>query len=73
LRTELVALVQALRGLDLFKKPGVAETIDFARALQVLAAQSLSIEMVMQLLGVLLKVQDDIALASEALPSLLAD
>jgi hypothetical protein len=39
----------------------------------VLAAQSLSIEMVMQLLGVLLKVQDDIALASEALPSLLAD
>ena len=73
LRTELVALVQALRGLDLFKKPGVAETIDFARALQVLAAQSLSIEMVRQLLGVLLKVQDDIALASEALPSLLAD
>jgi MoxR-like ATPase len=73
LRTGLVALVQALRGLDLFKKPGVAETIDFARALQVLAAQSLSIEMVMQLLGVLLKVQDDIALASEALPSLLAD
>jgi len=59
--------------LDLFKKPGVAETIDFARALQVLAAQSLSIDMVMQLLGVLLKVQDDIALASEALPSLLAD
>jgi hypothetical protein len=57
----------------LFKKPGVAETIDFARALQVLAAQSLSIDMVMQLLGVLLKVQDDIALASEALPSLLAD
>lgn len=72
LRTELVGLVQALRGLDLFKKPGVAETIDFARALQVLAAQSLSIDLVMQSLGVLLKVQDDIALASEALPSLLA-
>jgi len=72
LRTELVGLVQALRGLDLFKKPGVAETIDFARALQVLAAQSLSIDLVMQSLGVLLKVQDDIALVSEALPSLLA-
>jgi len=72
LRTELVGLVQALRGLDLFKKPGVAETIDFAQALQVLAAQSLSIDLVMQSLGVLLKVQDDIALASEALPSLLA-
>ena len=72
LRTELVALVQALRGLDLFKKPGVAETIDFARALQVLGAQSLNTELVMGTLGLLLKVQDDIALVSEALPSLLA-
>ena len=72
LRTELVALVQALRGLDLFKKPGVAETIDSARALQVLGAQSLNTELVMGTLGLLLKVQDDIALVSEALPSLLA-
>ena len=72
LRTELVGLVQALRGLDLFKKPGVAETIDFARALQVLGAQSLNTELVMGTLGLLLKVQDDIALVSEALPSLLA-
>lgn len=73
LRLELVTLVQALRGLDLFKKPGVAETIDFACALDVLQAQSLSAEVVMETLGVLLKVQDDIALAIEALPSLLGN
>ncbi|NCX44841.1 MAG: hypothetical protein EBW74_10480 [Betaproteobacteria bacterium] len=71
LRARVVVLVQALRGLDLFKKPGVAESIDFARALCVLKAESLSDELVRQGLGVLLKVQDDIVLATEQLPALL--
>ncbi|MBU6381649.1 MAG: MoxR family ATPase [Betaproteobacteria bacterium] len=71
LRARVVVLVQALRGLDLFKKPGVAESIDFARALCVLNAESLSDELVRQGLGVLLKVQDDIVLATEQLPALL--
>jgi len=71
LRTELVGLVQAIRGLDLFKKPGVAESIDFAQALCVLEANQLTSDLVLETLGVLLKVQEDITVVSEALPSLM--
>jgi hypothetical protein len=52
--------VQALRDQDLFKVPGVAETIDWATALTELDARSLTPEVVGDTLGALLKYQDDI-------------
>ena len=58
---ELVAFVQRLRKLDLFKSPGVAETLDFASALAELDAIALDPAEVSNTLGVLLKYQDDIA------------
>jgi len=61
LSSEIVAFVQRLRGQDLFKNPGVAETVDWARCLIALDAVSLSPEMVSDTLGAVLKYQDDIA------------
>ncbi|WP_443020575.1 MULTISPECIES: AAA family ATPase [unclassified Shinella] len=61
LSREVVAYVQKLRGLDLFKNPGVAETIDWATALTELDRVALDPETVSDTLGTLLKYQDDIA------------
>jgi MoxR-like ATPase len=61
LTQELVAFVQRLRQQDLFKSPGVAETLDFAAALTELDAVALDPAQVSDTLGVLLKYQDDIA------------
>ncbi|HYC24653.1 MAG TPA: MoxR family ATPase [Roseiarcus sp.] len=61
LTEQLVAFVQALRKQDLFKSPGVAETLDWASALTELDAVALDPEQVSDTLGVLLKYQDDIA------------
>ena len=61
LSAEVVAFVQRLRTMDLFKLPGVAETIDWAGALQYLDQHELGPEAVDQTLGILLKYQDDIA------------
>jgi MoxR-like ATPase len=61
LSADIVAFVQKLRAKDLFKRPGVAETIDWARALVELDRQSLDLGTVNDTLGVLLKYQDDIA------------
>ena len=61
LSRELVAFVQSLRGIDLFKVPGVAETIDWAHALTQLDVLALSPDVVNDTLGSLLKYQDDIA------------
>src|SRR6202162_411078 len=58
---EIVLFVQALRKQDLFKSPGVAETLDWASALTELDAVALDPAMVSDTLGVLLKYQDDIA------------
>ncbi len=60
LSAELVAFVQKLRKIDLFKAPGVAETIDWANALTELDAVALDPAHVSDTLGVLLKYQDDI-------------
>ena len=61
LASELVAFVQALRtDEDLFKQPGVAETLDWATALTELDQIALDPDMVSDTLGVLLKYQDDI-------------
>jgi MoxR-like ATPase len=61
LSREIVAFVQTLRQQDLFKAPGVAETLDWASALTELDAVALDPATVSDTLGVLLKYQDDIA------------
>jgi MoxR-like ATPase len=61
LSEQVVAFVQALRGEDLFKPPGVAETLDWATALRELDAKTLTPQVVGDSLGALLKYQDDIA------------
>ena len=60
LSREVVAFVQSLREMDLFKAPGVAETIDWAQALTQLDVLALSLDVVNDTLGSLLKYQDDI-------------
>ncbi|HTV70993.1 MAG TPA: MoxR family ATPase [Rhizobiaceae bacterium] len=61
LSAEVVSFVQKLRELELFKVPGVAETIDWASALTELDKVALDPETVSDTIGVLLKYQDDIA------------
>jgi MoxR-like ATPase len=61
LSRQIVSFVQRLRQEDLFKSPGVAETLDWATALVELDAVALDPAMVSDTLGVLLKYQDDIA------------
>ena len=61
LSREVVAFVQKLRGTDLFKLPGVAESIDWVKALVALDRNSLDADTVNDTLGVLLKYQDDVA------------
>ena len=61
LSREVVAFVQAIRKQDLFKAPGVAETLDWATALTELDAVALDPALVSDTLGVLLKYQDDIS------------
>ncbi|MBM3513974.1 MAG: MoxR family ATPase [Alphaproteobacteria bacterium] len=58
---QVVSFVQMLRGLELFKPPGIAETLDWAQALMVLNARELTVSNVDDTLGVVLKYQDDIA------------
>jgi len=61
LSRQVVGFVQKLRGMDLFKAPGVAETIDWTQALMALDRVELEPNVVNDTLGVLLKYQDDIA------------
>lgn len=61
LSAEVVSFIQKLRQIDLFKVPGVAETIDWAGALTELDKVALDPETVSDTIGVLLKYQDDIA------------
>jgi MoxR-like ATPase len=61
LSRQVVAFVQKLRAMDLFKVPGIAETIDWAKALAALDAAALDAQTVDATLGALLKYQDDVA------------
>jgi MoxR-like ATPase len=61
LSREVVGFVQKLRGMDLFKLPGIAETIDWTEALMQLDVLELTPHAINDTLGVLLKYQDDIA------------
>jgi MoxR-like ATPase len=73
LAEQVTRFVQGMRGLELYKVPGVSETIDWARALVALDRQALDAAAVEQTLGVLLKGKDDIdAIRGEQLAGLLA-
>ena len=61
LANQVVAFVQQLRSLDLYKPPGISETIDWANALHMISQLELNQEGVDSTLGVLLKYQDDIS------------
>ena len=60
LAAEAAAFVRELRGLDLTKPPGVAETIDWAMALTALGRQEIDAEVVEQTLGSILKYREDV-------------
>jgi hypothetical protein len=60
LAQQIVAFVQKLRSIELYKLPGIAETIEWTRALMELDAMVLDPEVIQHTLGVLLKYQDDI-------------
>jgi MoxR-like ATPase len=61
LSRQIVGFVQKLRGGDLFKNPGVAETLDWAAALAALDKKALDPQTAVDTVGVLLKYQDDVA------------
>ena len=61
LARQLATAIQQLRDLELFKPPGVAETLDWAAALQVLGETELSGEIIDDTLGVVLKYEEDMA------------
>ncbi len=64
LARQLAAAMRDLRALDLFKPPGVAETIDWARALRVLGAHELDKSSIDDTLGVVLKYREDVELVA---------
>jgi MoxR-like ATPase len=73
LAEQVTAIVQDLRGLELYKVPGVSETLDWARALVALDRTALDAAAVEQTLGVVLKAKDDIdAVRGERLAGILA-
>jgi len=74
LSREVVAFTQRVRAMDLFKSPGIAETLDWAEALVALDRLSLDPETVANTLGALLKYQDDIgAITPEVASQLVAE
>ena len=74
LAREIVAFTQRLRSMDLFKAPGIAETLDWAEALLTLDRIALDPHTVADTLGVLLKYQDDVgAITQEVAARLVAE
>jgi MoxR-like ATPase len=71
LAAEVVRVVQAVRGLDLKKRPSVAETIDWARALVVLNVDRLDATLARDTLNLLVKYEGDMATTAAKLPMLL--
>lgn len=66
---QIVSTVQQLREVDLFKAPGIAETLDWGRAIQSMDQKRLDEETINSTLGVVLKYQDDIVQVKELLAS----
>ena len=70
LAREVAGLVQGLRGMDLYKVPGVAETLDWARSLAALGATRIDSTLVNATLGAALKYQEDLERVREQVPAL---
>jgi MoxR-like ATPase len=70
LAREVAALVQGLRGMDLYKVPGVAETLDWARSLAALGATQIDATLVSATMGAALKYQEDLERVREQVPAL---
>lgn len=70
LAREVAALVQGLRGMDLYKVPGVAETLDWARSLAALGATRIDSALVDATLGSALKYQEDLEKVREQVPAM---
>jgi MoxR-like ATPase len=70
LAREVAALVQGLRGMDLYKVPGVAETLDWARSLAALGATRIDPALVDSTLGAALKYQEDLEKVREQVPAM---
>jgi MoxR-like ATPase len=71
LAEEVVAMMQKIRALDLKKKPSISETLDWARALMALNADSIEEEVVNDTLNVILKYEGDVAKAQSELSKLI--
>ena len=69
LSRQIVTTVQQLREADLFKAPGIAETLDWGRAIQSMDQKRLDAETINSTLGVVLKYQDDIVQAKALMAS----
>lgn len=66
LARQITAFIQDMRSMELFKRPGIAETLDWTAALIALDQNELSLETVQDTLGVILKYQDDVELLDPA-------
>lgn len=71
LAKQIVSFVQEMRTMELFKSPGVAETLDWSAALVALDRTELSLDLVQDTIGVILKYQDDIANTQGSLQAIL--
>jgi MoxR-like ATPase len=67
LTNQIVAAIQQLREVDLFKAPGIAETLDWGKALQTMDKKVLDKQTIESTLGVVLKYQDDVQIVQEML------
>ncbi len=72
LTRQLVVMVQQLRGENLFKPPGVAETLDWARAVHQLGVQELDLETASRTLGAVVKYREDTERVKHAIDRMLA-
>jgi len=72
LAREVASLVQGLRTMDLYKLPGVAETLDWARSLAALGATHIDASLVNATIGAALKYQEDLERVREQVPALVA-
>jgi MoxR-like ATPase len=65
LARQMTAFIQELREMELFKAPGIAETLDWTAALVALDQQALTLDVIQDTIGVILKYQDDIAMLTQ--------
>jgi MoxR-like ATPase len=73
LARRVAGLVQGLRGMDLYKLPGVAETVDWARSLAAIGADGSDPESLEATMGAAVKYQEDLDSVRQAIPELLRD